>query len=409
MLASVVLGGEIQTLQWQESGLTAKTGGMRPKILALSDTAPDGLKKAPDGVDAPRYAVLEFGPQNHRTSAIIALVEKDGKPSRLFADANGNGDLTDDPACDWAAKASHDPDGGDAMSYECGTLMTIPFTTRPQRGMVRFFCTRAPGSKYDDGFRRSIACYADYGLVGEVKIGDRTIGAALQDSGLCGEFRLDGEVLSTPIFWLALPGGPRGRVGQSFLSNRPFQVDGNWWALANMTADGKFEVVASAKPADEGKRPARPERPDLTGKRAGPFAAPLLGGGEVKFPGDYHGKIVLLDFWATWCGPCVAELPNVVNAYEKFHDRGFEVLGISFDKEGMEPKLQEFTKKKNMPWPQVYDGKFWNAAVGKLYGIHSIPRMMLVDGDTGTILDDDSLRGEALAPAIEKALKGKGK
>ena len=62
-----------------------------------------------------------------------------------------------------------------------------------------------------------------------------------------------------------------------------------------------------------------------------------------------------------------------------------------------------------MPWPQVYDGKFWSAEVAKLYGIYAIPHMMLIDGDTGVVLDDDNLRGEALAPAIEKALKGKKK
>jgi len=132
-------------------------------------------------------------------------------------------------------------------------------------------------------------------------------------------------------------------------------------------------------------------------------------GRAVNFPGDYKGKVVLLDFWATWCGPCVAELPNVVAAYGKYHDQGFEVVGVTLDHEDWAAKLAEFTKKKGMPWPQVYDGQGWDAKVAKLYGIHSIPHMLLVDGDTGLILADTNIRGEALAPAIEKALAGRKK
>src|SRR6185369_2676285 len=75
---------------------------------------------------------------------------------------------------------------------------------------------------------------------------------------------------------------------------------------------------------------------------------------------NYKGKIVLLDFWATWCGPCVRELPNVVAAYKKFHARGFEIIGISLDKADARQKLIDFTKSHEMPWVQYYDGKYWD-------------------------------------------------
>ncbi len=115
---------------------------------------------------------------------------------------------------------------------------------------------------------------------------------------------------------------------------------------------------------------------------------------------NYKGKVVLIDFWATWCGPCVAELPNVLKAYEKHHADGFEIIGISLDKD--KAKLESFTKEKNMPWQQFFDGLFWNNKLSTKYGVNSIPATYLLDGE-GKIIGKN-LRGEALEAAVAKAL-----
>jgi peroxiredoxin len=118
---------------------------------------------------------------------------------------------------------------------------------------------------------------------------------------------------------------------------------------------------------------------------------------------NYKGKVVLIDFWATWCGPCVAELPNVLQAYEKHHAAGFEIIGISLDSDAQ--KLAKFVKEKNMPWQQYFDGKGWGNKLAQQYGVNSIPATYLLDRE-GKIIGK-GLRGEKLEEAVAAALAKK--
>ena len=96
------------------------------------------------------------------------------------------------------------------------------------------------------------------------------------------------------------------------------------------------------------------------------------------------GKVVVIDFWATWCGPCVAEMPKMKELYAKYHDQGVEFIGVSLDQpkeEGGLDSLKKFVKENEIAWPQYYQGNFWESEFSKSWGVNAIPCVFIVDAD----------------------------
>ncbi|MFM8334855.1 MAG: TlpA family protein disulfide reductase, partial [Opitutaceae bacterium] len=171
---------------------------------------------------------------------------------------------------------------------------------------------------------------------------------------------------------------------------------------------------------DAGIRQAAAEKIQTARRMAKPLelAFTAVDGRPVDLK-NLRGKVVLIDFWATWCGPCIAELPNVKRVYADYHDKGFEVIGISLENGRLLPGdtpeqtaaklaaakkvLTDFTAKEKMPWPQHFDGKYWKNEFAVQFSIGSIPAMFLLDQE-GRVVSTNA-RGPLLEQEVKRLLK----
>jgi thiol-disulfide isomerase/thioredoxin len=124
---------------------------------------------------------------------------------------------------------------------------------------------------------------------------------------------------------------------------------------------------------------------------------------------DFRGKVVLVEFWATWCPPCIADLPNIVALHDKYAPKGFTIISVSLDQkpeDGGDRALREFLKQHPHPWPQYYQGNSFEAEFSSHWGINSIPTLFLVD-QNGNLHTTHTSRAEEVEPIINDLLNSK--
>ena len=154
---------------------------------------------------------------------------------------------------------------------------------------------------------------------------------------------------------------------------------------------------ADRKGATEGLASTGNSSPNFVGQAAMDFNVTDLNGQPLSIA-QFRGKVVLLDFWATWCSPCKAEMPNVKRTYTKYKNQNFEIIGISLDR-SMAP-LKSYIEKEGLMWPQYHDS---SSKISNMYQVRSIPSTFLIDGEG--IIRMTNLRGSALESGVAQLVQ----
>lgn len=163
----------------------------------------------------------------------------------------------------------------------------------------------------------------------------------------------------------------------------------------------KSYLAASPDAYDAGQVRLIIATPKLAGERlALPFKVTSSAGEELSLD-KFKGKVVLLDFWASWCGPCREDMPYVRSIWKKYNEENFVIIGINLDSN--RNAFENYMKQEEITWPQYYDGRGWNNQISRLYGVSGIPHTVLIDQDG--IIRAIGLRGGSLSSKIGELLK----
>lgn len=371
----------------------------RIRSAGLTSARPAFIRRLPGGLSAPKYFILELGPAERRTVFTGVLDQPPGKEPRLYLDENRTGDLSKATPVAWTREPYAGLGGKVYTRLEGDATLQVPTGSSQLPTTLRFFLFD-PSDPNASLYRDTISYVSDFSRVGSITLAGVQYPVCLYDMMARGDFRgnISADFSGTALLIDVNHDGQFEPQGEVYDVGKPFNIHGVTYQATVPNADGSTLVVTrSPKSVKE-----IPAPPVLTyGNLAPAFTDVIQSGAKVRFPQDYKGHRVLLYFWASWCPDCARQNPYMSAAYKKYHKDGLDILSVSLDRPDQASAVARFMRQHDMPWPNIYNGKFLATPEAQLYYIQGLPTPLLVDGGTGKILAG---RTELLGPELDKTL-----
>lgn len=327
---------------------------MRP--YKMTKEMPAGLTK---GIDDPSVMYGLIPTANKGKGMFVAVTESaDAQSGNLYLDTNEDGDLSNDPMPTelenkWMRRGPVAFEAERELSGTAGSVLLRFYRYAPD-------FAKNQTSLQDQG--NPLFVHRDDAREGKVELDGFKTTVLLKELAARGRYDNLETEHGEPAVALFIDRNGNGEYDRPFEQydlSQPFTIAGSTYELDSVSSDGSRLVLRKAKDSV----PEVPIPLQSIGQLVPKFKAVLLQGGEFNFPADVKRKIVLLDFWATWCGPCMSRKPELLRVYERMKDKDVEFIGICLDGSEDRELVLKTCDELKMSWPQLYDGQVWSGEV----------------------------------------------
>ena len=329
-----------------------------PNRIELGDQPAEKLLKVPEFIsEAPRYGKLKLG--NGMDSIITVILDESKQTSLLYIDKNNNEDLTDDDEPAWDE---------DKPLYRMKTvLIEVSYKEKNANKTVPY---PVVFYRYKNRFENAVIAYRDGFRKGTIALEDTTYKVALLDDDLNGLFDElgKGTIIIDRNSDDVLDGSDDS--DECFPLNAHFMIGQTAYKVKFISPSGDHLVLAETDTMVVHPTPLNEEM------SAPDFKTTDFSGTTIQLS-DFRNKVVLIDFWATWCKPWEHELVDLQRTYHRYHVRGFEIIGMNLDYDL--DLMQAFIEKNKIHWPQITTGEGWDMPFVDLFHVRFLPKRFLID------------------------------